>query len=157
MVESKKRKLQRSWQEIAKEAQDRRDASLGKVNPGLPEAFERIQFSEELPKISMNIPGKVLHPTDYRITEMLPEDLITSLASRDLTAVDVTTAFLRRAKIAQKLVSILLCPERMSKSLRQIASPSSCPSERSLELQNLMPISANTRNLWDHSTACPYL
>jgi hypothetical protein len=105
MTETKKRKLQRPWEEIAKEAQDHRDGSLARVKPGLPEAFERIQFSGELPKNSISVPGKALHPRDFRITETLPEELLKSLASGQLSAVDVTTAFLRRAVLAQKLVS----------------------------------------------------
>jgi amidase len=105
MAESRKRKFQRPWVEIAQEAQDHRDGSMAKVKPGLPEAFERIQFSGGLPKNSIGVPGKTLHPRDYRITETLPEVLIESLASGLLTAVDVTTAFLRRAVLAQKLVS----------------------------------------------------
>jgi len=106
MVELKKRKLQRRWQEVAKEAQDHRDASLAKVRLGLPEAFQYIQFSGGLPKISTIVPREALHLNDYRITETLPEDLLDSLASGKLSAVDVTTAFLRRAVLAQKLVSV---------------------------------------------------
>jgi amidase len=105
MTDSKKRKLQRPWQKVAQEAQNYRDSSLARVQPGLPEAFERIQFSGELPKNSTSVPGKALHPRDFRITEKLPEELLKSLASGELSAVDVTTAFLRRAVLAQKLVS----------------------------------------------------
>ena len=104
MVQTSKRKRERPWQEIAKEAQDRRDASLAKVQPGLPAAFERIQFSEELPKNSMNIPGKALHPRDFQITETLPEQLVKALSTGGLSAMNVTTAFLRRGALAQKLV-----------------------------------------------------
>jgi hypothetical protein len=104
MSTPKKRKIQRPWQDIAKEAQEHRDASLARVVPGLPEAFERIQFSGELPKSSIHVPGKALHPRDFRITETLPEVLLESLAKGNLSAIDVTTAFLRRAVLAQKLV-----------------------------------------------------
>ena len=105
MVRYNKRKRDRPWQEIAQEAQDHRDASLARVQPGLPAAFERIQFSEELPKSSMPIPGKALHPRDFQITQTRPEELIKALASGDLSPTIVTTAFLRRAALAQKLVS----------------------------------------------------
>jgi amidase len=100
-----KTKAKRPWQEIAKEAEDHRRASLAKVIPGLPVAFERIQFSEALPKSSMDVPGKALQPKDFQITQKLPEELIRLMASGELSSVEVTTAFLRRAVLAQKLVS----------------------------------------------------
>ncbi|KAF4635511.1 hypothetical protein G7Y89_g2581 [Cudoniella acicularis] len=114
MPPKKKLKLLRPWQDVAKEAQDYRDASISRVAPGLPEAFERIQFSEELPSNSTEVPGKALHPRDFKITQYLPEELIKLLTSRELSAVDVTTAFLRRARVAQKLTNCTteLLPER---------------------------------------------
>jgi len=105
MASSSKSNSKRPWQEIAKEAEDHRRASLTKVAPGLPAAFERIQFSESLPQNSMDVPGKALHPKDFQITRKLPEELVKLLATGDLTSVDVTTAFLRRAVLAQRLVS----------------------------------------------------
>jgi hypothetical protein len=128
MVESKKRKLVRPWQDVAKEAQDHRDVSLAKVKPGSPKAFQNIQFSGALPKNSTIIPEKYLHLNDYRITEMFPEDLLEALASGKLSAVDATTAFLRRAVLAQKPVNIIRLrnPVRIGLILcRQIASRSS--------------------------------
>ncbi|KAH8674621.1 amidase signature domain-containing protein [Tricladium varicosporioides] len=114
MPPNKKIKLHRPWQDVAKEAQDYRDASIAQVIPGLPAAFEDIQFSEALPISSMDVCGKALHPRDYRITQHLPEELIKMLAEGELTAVDVTTAFLRRARLAQKLTNCIteLLPER---------------------------------------------
>ena len=108
MGKSIKRKREQTWQEVAKEAQDHRDASLAKVQPGLPAALERIRLSEGLPKNSMSIPGKTLHPGDFRITETLPEQLVKALSTGELSATNVTTAFLRRAVLAQMLVSWLL-------------------------------------------------
>jgi amidase len=107
IMPAKKRKLQRPWQEIAEEAQYHRDTTIALVKPGLPQAFENIQFSEGLPNNSMNVPGRALHPKDFRITERLPEELVLSMAAGELSAVDVTTAFLRRAVLAQKLASLL--------------------------------------------------
>lgn len=109
MASPGKSKTKRPWQEIAREAEDHRRESLTKVTPGLPAACEQIQFSEGLPTNSMNVTGKALHPRDFQITQKLPEELITLLASGDLTSVDVTTAFLRRAALAQKLVSFGIC------------------------------------------------
>jgi hypothetical protein len=54
----------------------------------------------------MDVPGKALHPRDFHITQKLPEELIKLMAAGDLTSMDVTTAFLRRAVLAQKLVSL---------------------------------------------------
>ena len=108
---NKKQKSQRPWQDIAKEAQDHRDATLAQVKPGRPELFA--EFEEDLENIQSNplkgfsvmTAGKVLHPDDANVTEMLPEKLLPALASGELSATNVTTAFLRRAVIAQKLVS----------------------------------------------------
>ena len=100
-----KRKAKRPWQEIAKEAEDHRRESLVKVVPGLPAAFENIQFSTVLPQNSTGVPGKALHPKDFQITQRLPEELIQLMARGELSSVEVTTAFLRRAVLAQKLVS----------------------------------------------------
>jgi amidase len=91
-------KRKRLWQDIAQEAQQYRDASIFRVWPGLP------PFSETLAKNVTDIPGTVLSQEEVRITEMPPEGLLSVLASGDLTAIAVTTAFLRRASLAQKLV-----------------------------------------------------
>lgn len=50
----------------------------------------------------------LLHAQDVHITEMLPEDLITALGTGQVSATDVANAYLRRAVVAQKLVSSLL-------------------------------------------------
>lgn len=73
---SKKRKPNEPWQGIAKEAQQHRDETISRVSPGLPVAFERIQFSEGLPMNSMDVPGKALHHKDFGITNKLPENLL---------------------------------------------------------------------------------
>ena len=91
-------KKKRRWQDIAQEAQEYRDASIARVQPNLA------QLPENLPKDVTKIPGTVLSRKEVQITEMPPEDLLRVLASGELTAVAVTTAFLRRAALAQKLV-----------------------------------------------------
>lgn len=109
---NKKQKLARPWQVIAKEAQDYREASLAQVKPGLPELFD--EFERTLESVQSNALGgaaiehvrAVLHPTDVQNTEMLPENLISALATGKLSATDVTNSFLRRAVIAQRLVSV---------------------------------------------------
>ena len=100
-----KAKAKRPWQGIAKEAQDHRDASLDRVPSGFPGALEKYISSKGLPQNSMSVPSKILSLTELEITEMAPEELLEALATRRLRATEVTTAFLRRAVIAQKLAS----------------------------------------------------
>ena len=102
MVQPKKRKHSRPWQQIAQEAQDHRDASLAQGGSTVSAEFKQ---SGNRPKSSLNVPEKVLEHHDLRITETLPEDLVKCLAVGELSATEVTTAFLRRAVLAQKLVS----------------------------------------------------
>ena len=92
------RKRTRPWQDIATEAQEYRDASIARSWPDMP------QLPADLPKNVFTILRESLCQTDIQITEMLPEALLTALASGELTATSVTHAFLRRASLAQKLV-----------------------------------------------------
>ncbi|RFU28927.1 hypothetical protein B7463_g7421, partial [Scytalidium lignicola] len=116
----KKQKLVKSWQEIAKEAQDHREASLAQVKLGLPDLFNEFERaprsiqSDPSKGVAMKYAGAVLHPRDVLITEMLPENLITALATGKLSATDVTTAFLRRAVVAQRVTNCIteLLPEQ---------------------------------------------
>lgn len=87
-----------SWQEIAKQAQEARDASLKLVEPAIPDV------PSELPLDVTEIPKHLLSSDEVIITQTAPEKLVASLASGRLTSVTVITAFLRRAGIAQKLV-----------------------------------------------------
>lgn len=103
MAPSRKVKPKRPWQEIAKEAQEHRDASIAPFATALAS-----ETSINLPRNSTTIPRNVLLARDLQITETLPEELVKLLANGDISATDVTTAFLRRAALAQKLVSISL-------------------------------------------------
>ena len=100
MAQNVKPKQKRQWQDIAQEAQVYRDASIARVKPDVP------QLSKSLPKNVVHIPRNALSEEEIRITETAPEDLLGMLASGELTATTVTTTFLRRAGLAQKLV----CP-----------------------------------------------
>ena len=91
-------KKKRPWRSIAQEAQQHRDASIARVQPNLP------QTPANLPIDVTKVPGTILSQDEVQITEMLPEDLVSALASGGLSAVAVTKAFLRRAGLAQKLV-----------------------------------------------------
>jgi hypothetical protein len=101
----------------------------------------------------MMTPAKVLHPDDVRITEMLPESLLALLASGELTATEVTTAFLRRAVIAQKLVSVEISSncELNANLSRQTASLNSFQNEPWSEPSFSMITSSATINLLEFS------
>lgn len=90
------------WQEIAQLAQTLRDKSIADIHPPIPS----VPSEADLPLNTTSLPRKLLEEAELRITETPPEQLLQSLASGELTSVEVTTAFLRRAGIAQKLV----CP-----------------------------------------------
>jgi amidase len=87
------------WKDIAKKAQAYRDASFDLIDPPVPE------LEASLPLNVTAIPKQVLSEVEISITEMLTEDLVASLSSGKLSSMVVTQAFLRRAVVAQKLVS----------------------------------------------------
>ena len=91
-----------SWEDVAKKAQEHRDASIKLVKPAIPDV------PSELPLDVTEVPKYLLTTDEVVITETSPEDLVTSLASGKLTSTAVTNAFLRRAGIAQRLVSYLM-------------------------------------------------
>ena len=67
----------------------------------------------------MDIPGKLLSPDGIQVTELPVEELAEMLQLRKVTAMVVTLAFLRRAVVAQKLVS--LPPHNAPSQFRVIA------------------------------------
>jgi len=87
-----------SWQDIAKEAQDHRDASISRVEPAVP------LVPKDLPLDRTDVPKYLLTTEEVTVTQTAPEDLVDSLASGKLTSTVVTKAFLRRAGLAQALV-----------------------------------------------------
>ena len=90
-----------SWEDVAKKAQEHRDASIKLVKPAVPDV------PSDLPLNVTEIPKSLLTTEEVTITETAAEDLIFSLASGKLSSTTVTNAFLRRAAIAQQLVSHL--------------------------------------------------
>ena len=90
--------VQADWRTIAKRAQEHRDASIHSVQPPVP------AISSDLPLRVVDIPQQVLTAEELAITERTPEGLLSALASGELTSVQVTTAFSRRAGLAQSLV-----------------------------------------------------
>lgn len=97
-----------SWQAVAKIAQEYRDASIRRVEPSVPEV------PADLPSNRTQIPKYLLTTEEVLITETQPEDLVASLAAGKFTSTTVTTAFLRRAGLAQALTNCIteLLPER---------------------------------------------
>ena len=97
-----------TWQEVAKKAQEYRDESIRRVEPPIPE------IADQLPLDRTDIPKYLLSTEENIITQTAPEDLVTSLASGKYTSLAVTTAFLRRAGLAQALANCIteLLPDR---------------------------------------------
>lgn len=88
-----------SWQESARQVQAVRDLSIKHVDSAIA-ALPDIHNGRVI-----DLPRKHLSQTEIAITESSAEILVASLATGKLTATAVTNAFLRRAAIAQKLVS----------------------------------------------------
>ncbi|KIV94592.1 hypothetical protein PV10_02344 [Exophiala mesophila] len=89
------------WQDVAALAQSLRDKSIDRIEPAVP----KVPSSSELPLNTSKLPSQLLSPEESKITETCPEQLLKSLASGELSSVQVVTAFLRRAGIAQKLTN----------------------------------------------------
>jgi amidase len=102
------------WQEVAAPAQEARDKSIALVQPPVP------KVPVDLPLNVTRIPGQLLTPSEVEITETAPEILVQKLASGELTSVEVITAFLRRAGLAQKLVETFYPYELSAKNQTNI-------------------------------------
>jgi amidase len=94
MAKATKGKAKRPWQDIVQEVQYNRDASIDRVQPPIP------KISNDLPTNIFDIPSQVLNHEEIKITQIRPEDLLSRLATGELTATAVTRAFLRRAALA---------------------------------------------------------
>lgn len=118
-----------TWEQVAKEAQAHRQASIDCkqfMNPGFAAAIQDSTDSLD----QSGLPKRVLYLEELEITESLPEDLISALAEQRCTAVNVTKAFLNRAVLAQYAVSVpSLLVEGKTYIHRPIALLSSFPSE----------------------------
>lgn len=88
-----------AWQEIVKTAQEYRDSTLN-LDPPIPEV------PADLPLDVTAIPKNLLSPETVAITQTPPDELVKSLALGRLTSLAVTTSFLQRAGVAQKLVCL---------------------------------------------------
>lgn len=139
------------WEDVAKTAQDHRDASICRVDPSVS------NVPSELPKDVTGIPKRLLSINEVVITQTSPEDLVTSLASGKLNSTQVANAFLRRAGVAQKLVIIPNDPEKPELcsllSLRRTVSPSYYPKKPCKEPNTLTTFIRNTNAQWALSMA----
>ena len=91
-----------SWEDKAQTVRDYRDATLAKVDPPF-------DFPEgDLPLNSQNLPRQLLTDREYEITQSNSvTELLEKLRERELTAEEVTRAFLRRAAIAHYATNCL--------------------------------------------------
>jgi hypothetical protein len=92
-----------TWQEVAKDRQIYRDATIASIEPEIPEITD-------IPLNSIPIAKTVLTAEEIQITEATVEELAGKLAKEELSAVTVIKAFLRRAALAQKVVFPILRP-----------------------------------------------
>lgn len=89
-----------SWKVIVKEAQLYRETSLATFSTSLP------TLPTKLPSNVTSIPVEVLTPQELEVTSHGPEEIVALIAGGNYTSELVTRAYLRRATLAQRLVSI---------------------------------------------------
>ncbi|KAH8816557.1 amidase signature domain-containing protein [Xylogone sp. PMI_703] len=96
-----------TWQEVAKDRQRHRDETIAAVEPAIPDITT-------IPQNTISVARDILTAREIQITETTVEDLTGKLSTGELTALEVTQAYLRRAGLAQKLVNCIteLLPER---------------------------------------------
>ncbi|RFU25584.1 hypothetical protein B7463_g10752, partial [Scytalidium lignicola] len=96
-----------TWQEVAKDRQRHRDETIAAIEPAIPDVAS-------IPQNTTSVAKGLLTVKEIEITETTVETLTGKLSTGELTALEVTQAFLRRAGLAQKLVNCIaeLLPER---------------------------------------------
>jgi amidase len=99
MPPAKKKKAKRAWQDVAQEAQKLRDESLLELRCGATAQLK------DNPKSTMGILEQVLGPADTALTALSLEEVVHLTSSGGVPARHIIMAFLRRATLAQKLVS----------------------------------------------------
>ena len=93
-----------TWQETARQLTDHRDATIAEVDP----TILQLNTKETLLNVT-NVPKEVLSNREIELTESTPEYLLKALAARQLSATELTNAFLRRAGLAAQLVRCTFC------------------------------------------------
>lgn len=91
----------KTWVEIAEEAQGHRDTTIAALSPQAP------KVPSNLPKNVLHVPNQVLDQSTVSITTLSPENLLLALCTGHLSAVQVTSAYLQRAAVAQSLSNCL--------------------------------------------------
>ena len=86
-----------TWQEVAADRQAYRDATIASLKPALPDITS-------IPLNTIPLAKQFLTAQEIKITETTVEDLVSKLAKAEISALEVTKAFLRRAGLAQKAV-----------------------------------------------------
>ena len=88
----------KSWQDVAKTAQEHRDTSISRIEPAVPEP------PSDLPLDVTQIPRQSLTSEELKITEMSTKLLSDCVSQDKLRCTTIIKAFLRRAGLAQRLV-----------------------------------------------------
>lgn len=106
----------KSWEEIVKDAQNHRDSTIALLSPPAP------LVPTSPPNNVTGIPEQVLDKQTISITSLLPEELLASLATGQLTALQVTNAYLQRTAVAQQLANCIteLLPDRALERAREL-------------------------------------
>lgn len=126
---SNRRTPKRSWQEVARAAQEHREHSLSLFQTA------DIPTGESITKQVIDLPRRLLDEEGVAITELALDQIVQSTLAGSLSVQKVTQAFLRRAALAQKLASLIIRVKRLRilQHFRQTVSQSSYLSEPSLE------------------------
>jgi len=94
----KKGSSENSWEDVAREAKAHRDATI-------IEAVGDIEVPEAYGTNVVELPAAALDEASLRITALEVQELVDSAATGHYSAVEIVTAFMKRAAVAQKLVS----------------------------------------------------
>lgn len=95
------------WKTFAKEKKARLDEAI-------PPEWRIESKPESLSVMGFPQKTRIMTDAEMQITESNASELVKKLASGDLTSTAVTTAFCKRAAIAQQLVRYLLSQEALN-------------------------------------------
>lgn len=90
-----------TWQEVAADRQGHRDATIAAIEPPVPDI-------KDVPQCTIALAKEYLTAEEIKLTETPVEQLVPLLAKGELSSTALVKAFLRRAALAQKAVSLLL-------------------------------------------------
>lgn len=95
-----------TWQEVAADRQKHRDSTIAALEPAHPEI-------KDIPQHTIPLAKEFLTAEEISVTETPVEKLVPLLAKGELSSSTVVKAFLRRAGLAQKAVSLLPLPKHL--------------------------------------------